>query len=461
MFLTSVSLTNYRCFKALTVALEPRMNVIVGVNGSGKTSLLMGIHEALHGVTSLESHLQALNDPAAVRMQATNTAGRIRFEAQYPVEVGAHAQIEGWSSCCIWRLNKSTELSQTQCLFQDASAATAYESIRRDSRNLDPDIDASTFALPIIAFYRANRQWNTTQKPTNEDAATLRNSRFDAYIKWQDASLDVLALQSWVIKKSLERFEISSQKGLVFEAITDDELAVVNSALSHVLEGAKGLRYNMRQSSILVDWHDQAATPFDLLSAGQRAIVGLVADIARRMCLLNPQLGMDVTQQTPGVVLIDEIDLHLHPKWQQTILGNLGKAFPKVQFMVTTHSPQVLSTVKNENIRVLEQTTDSETGEQKYEIKLIHQQTRGVASADLLAEIMGVNPVPTVIEAQQLSQYHALIQQNLHESDDGLALRTQLDAHFGADHPALLDCERSIRLQAMKQKFSIKKELNA
>ena len=79
-----------------------------------------------------------------------------------------------------------------------------------------------------------------------------------------------------------------------------------------------------------------------------------MADIAYRMAVLNPQLLENVLTETDGIVLIDEIDLHLHPAWQQRILGDLTFIFPKVQFIVTTHAPEVINSVPRENVIVIE-----------------------------------------------------------------------------------------------------------
>ena len=93
--------------------------------------------------------------------------------------------------------------------------------------------------------------------------------------------------------------------------------------------------------------------PLRQMSDGYRCSISLVADIAYRMALLNPQLLENVVDETSGVILIDEVDLHLHPSWQQRILGILLSVFPKVQFIVTTHAPSVINSVKQENIRIL------------------------------------------------------------------------------------------------------------
>lgn len=90
------------------------------------------------------------------------------------------------------------------------------------------------------------------------------------------------------------------------------------------------------------------------MSDGQRALIGLVADIARRACLLNAEtFGAQALKETSGLVLIDELDLHLHPRWQRRVVGDLKRIFPKIQFFATTHSPQVIGEARPEEIVLL------------------------------------------------------------------------------------------------------------
>ena len=200
--------------------------------------------------------------------------------------------------------------------------------------------------------------------------------------------------------------------------------------------------------------HDQQGElKVSQLSDGIRNMLALVGDIAYRCYKLNAHLGEAAPRRTHGIVMIDEVDMHLHPGWQQTVLTDLTKAFPKLQFIVTTHSPQVLTSVDASCIRLLRQEVDPETGVQQTVAAPVTLQTKGVASSDLLAQIMGVDPIPDVPEARVLSEYHALIQQNLHEGEHGSALRGQLETHFGPDHLAMRECDRMIRLQAFKQKL--------
>ncbi len=98
----------------------------------------------------------------------------------------------------------------------------------------------------------------------------------------------------------------------------------------------------------------------DQLSHGAKSILAIAAELTMRCCALNPHLKRHAPSETAGIVLIDEIDLHLHPKWQQHVIADFRQCFPKMQFIITTHSPAVLSTVKKENIREIK--VDFNTG---------------------------------------------------------------------------------------------------
>ena len=163
--------------------------------------------------------------------------------------------------------------------------------------------------------------------------------------------------------------------------------------------------------------------PVSQLSDGIRNTVALVADLAYRAVQLNPHLAERAALETDGIVLIDEVDMHLHPSWQQTILTSLREAFPKVQFIVTTHSPQVLSTVQKENIRVIHQQ------ENQYIASLPTISPLARTASDALAYVMNVNtrpPLDKVLDAVRAYEY--LIRQKKIDSKEALAAKAKLDA---------------------------------
>jgi predicted ATP-binding protein involved in virulence len=371
MKLKTVRLQNYRAHTHLMVNFDEHFNAVVGINGSGKTSLLSGVCEVFNGLfwrTTIKFPYHLFQEPGHAQLKMIEIDGRYRFEPQYPVVVQATGH--AFDSDYDWSAIKNDVTHGKIHGKQPVSGLQSSE---------------VKVTLPLLAFYRANRQW-TPAKASELQAATEKHSRLDAYEQWWDASLSSSRLQSWVIAKCLERFQRSSETGILFNDIQDDELALVNGALASAVENVKGLRYDMQQKSLLLDSIASEDQPndtivFENLSDGQKVVIGLIADIARRMCLLNPHLKQEVTQQTPGVVLIDELDIHLHPKWQRIVTNGLKSAFPALQFIVASHAPQILGELKPEEIILLRPGGTTYSPQVSY----------GLDSSRVLEEIMGAS----------------------------------------------------------------------
>jgi predicted ATP-binding protein involved in virulence len=117
-----------------------------------------------------------------------------------------------------------------------------------------------------------------------------------------------------------------------------------------------------------------------MLSDGVKNMIAMVADIAYRCATLNPQFEANAAQLTPGIVIIDEIDLHLHPRWQRRIVEDLQRTFPNIQFFATTHSPFIIQSLRQGKLINLNDSPPSE-----YEIKSIEESIEDVAE-----DIMGI-----------------------------------------------------------------------
>ncbi len=127
----------------------------------------------------------------------------------------------------------------------------------------------------------------------------------------------------------------------------------------------------------------------DQLSDGEKCLLAMVGDLARRLAIANPAL--EQPHEGEAVVLIDEIDLHLHASWQRTIVRNLRKAFPKCQFVLTTHSPQVVSEVPAECVLGLKRS--------KHAVQLVQPYgTYGLDSNRILEDVMGVDERPKPVK---------------------------------------------------------------
>ena len=175
-------------------------------------------------------------------------------------------------------------------------------------------------------------------------------------------------------------------------------------------------------------------------------MVSLVGDLARRLVVLNPKSNAPLNSK--GIVIIDEIDLHLHPEWQQSIVLDFQRTFKNIQFIITTHSPQILSTVDVSSIRQIK--TDQE-GSPFIEIPKF--QTKGVASSDILSRIMGINAIPEhVEEARWVVEFNDQLKNDKKDEADATLLK--LIEHFGKEHPVIEECRSQVRMMEMKARYS-------
>ena len=183
------------------------------------------------------------------------------------------------------------------------------------------------------------------------------------------------------------------------------------------------------------------------LSDGQRTFLGLVADLVRRLIMLNPKLNNPL--EGKGIVLIDEVELHLHPKWQQSVLLNLLEAFPNIQFIVTTHSPQVLTTVKQSQIRILSNTSEDE-GEEAALPPI--GETFGKPSNYVLTQTLNVDARPPLLQVELFEEYMQLVNSGLGKSEHALEKRLQLDQLLGKTHEDLAYADRVLRRKELLNK---------
>lgn len=401
MRIDHLKVQNFRCFEQAEFNFSPRFNLLVGVNGAGKTSLLKAIVAAM--ATPLNGLEKATIWPHAeegnARLELVETHGRARYERCYPVRLDVSGAIAGASRS--WWLTHEGPGNQPKW---------EHTVLRALSEMAARVVQGTADALPVVAFYSSERRWQL-KGTSPEQAVRQQDSRLDAYASWHDAALDIKGFENWVVAKSLERLERASVSGAESGSVVNDELTLVNQAVASALPGATGVRFDIKYRRTVLDWADKTPVPFDALSDGQRVLAALVADIARRMCLLNPQLGNDVLARTPGVVVIDELDMHLHPAWQRHVVPMLKKVFPMVQFFAASHSPQIIGELQPEEIILLRPEGTSHP-----------QVSYGLDSSQVLEEIMGATARSPGVE-DALTKLFATLERN--ELD---AAREQLNA---------------------------------
>ena len=314
----------------------------------------------------------------------------------------------------------------------------------------EADGHVSGVSLPIVAYYPTDRLWNIRRLPYKP---LPRTSRMVGYTHSLESGSDFHLMAEWFRYWSTnalnQRLKAQQEGAALQPSEFDNAIEAVRKAINLCLKpsGWGDMDFSIGREEIVARHPQHGELPVGMLSDGIRSMLTLVADIAFRTVKLNPNLGPFAATSTEGIVLIDEVDMHLHPAWQQTVLSSLKEAFPRIQFIVTTHSPQVLSTIRKEHIRVLERNADGTTV-----ATWPLASTYGEPSGDVLETVMQVNPQPPVPEREDLHRLTELVDQGLYEADEARVLLARLNEVLGEQHPQLQRLQRSIRRQeALKQ----------
>ena len=326
MRLDTIELMNFNCFKLRRLDLASRFNLIVGDNATGKTTLLngmaVGIGTLFLGFPSPAAP-QSINRDEA-RLEFFNHGKAITAESQFPVRVGCVGEVRG--EVGRWLRELASEDGRTTR--QDASwIHKTAEKMRHDVKAGEPII------LPVISFYGTGRLW--VQKRQREVKTLTPDSRFMGYLDSLEPASDEKRLLQWFKTQEIAALQESQPIGT---------LEACRRAVMQCIPDAQRVHFDVKRDQLMIQLPNRSL-PFTYLSDGFRNMVAMVADIAVRCATLNPHLNENAAMDTPGVVLIDEIDLHLHPKWQRRVIGDLMKTFPKVQFIATTHSPFIIQSL--------------------------------------------------------------------------------------------------------------------
>lgn len=445
MKLKKLEIRNFRCFESLALDLDEQLTVLVAKNGQGKTAILDAIAIALSpflrgidagvgkGFKSKDARLKAQS--SSFRPLTPQKLIRKRMEPQFPIALTAKGIIDDQS------VEWSRELTgiKTQTTFGKARILADYAKKLQQLVRSGEQVE-----LPIIVYYGTGRLWKQAQ-PSNKKSIESQ-SRMYGYRDTLNPDATYTLFEKWFTEASLAEAhyytscitstgisEVWGYKDVSNLPRRSIELEHVRKAIDQCLaiSGWSALEYNFEWRDLVLHHHvgndsDTTYIPVAQLSDGVKAMLSLTADIAYRCVQLNPHLVSPI-EETNGIVLIDEIDLHLHPKWQQTVLVDLCKTFPKIQFIVTTHSPQVLTTVQAKCIRLL--TTN---GVQTPEIN-----PYGEESKVALEDVMGTDSRPPTDEAYLLKNYLQHINQGDFDSPEVIQWRQTLEHAFGREYSKL------------------------
>lgn len=350
MKIKSLHLKNFRLFDDLKIEFDEQLNVFVGENGAGKSTVLEVISRFLDSGSAIES-----DEERFFVFNARDLNGKSNGGMEFVLEENGIQYFAGFKI-----------LGGNGVAYFDSPVDNA-----RPLGNLWAELDkakANIPAFPIVAFFGDGIQ------PEMMTSKTFSNNKeFKAWSKVFE-SVDVRLGNFKIWFEEQEDFENEKRLDEAND-YRNPVLEIIRASFENFLSNFSGRKFNnlrirRRQqrfglsnnvegqktiiSQVLIN-KDKQELEVDQLSNGEKALLMLVFDIARRLAVVDSVFPpREVCANGEGIVIIDEIDLHLHPSWQREVLPALMKTFPKIQFIATTHSPQVLSKIPRKQIFVLE-----------------------------------------------------------------------------------------------------------
>lgn len=471
IYFESLKLINFRRFGKLDIHFEKDLTVIVGVNGAGKTTIIDAITKTFSFLNARIIRFKRAGKPLTqsdVKVRCYSTA-----EAISVLHLGENTRYDG----SLVRAADGIDSTKDS----ELDSYHNFSSLYRVTNDYCRKNGLNEINLPLFASYTVERTDNKsstsysvgkvpkisleTRFDALDSSATDGSTNLDLFLEWYIA----LTISMVEEPKQLEgNLKLQSQvKSL--EDVVDNEnhplFPMLQELKEELAETQKGEIENFSYRKRLkqrIDDAIYAAVPDikDLivettsgraevkakvlgeyvniknLSKGQQVTFSLVADISKRLSQLNPSLENPFNGQ--GVILIDELELHLHPSWQQLIISTLLKTFKNIQFVVTTHSPQILSTIHSSKMRLLGKNIEGDD----VAARPMGIETFAYPSSDVMQSIMGVNPIPHLPVIDALEKYRSLIENGDFDdpeiSSQIESLQKDLFEQLGENHPELI-----------------------
>lgn len=431
MKLRELSLANYRGFEQLEVSFSPDLTVIAGVNGSGKSGLLRALRQLC---SKFEIEVFAVDTSPVGLENSDIKIGKDSLSAS----LGAEALGEIVSVQMGRALIADSELPRIERKISDLRADLRFTGKRSEEAiSIEVEIDFLESRLkgyddsgsihapgyrsvrsvgspfPVFVFYSTQRAF--TDLPKKLLAAKPLSTEAAHENALADGRVTLSSFANWF------RVAISGELGVLRSGSRLWE--ALQKSIAEILPEFGELRLETPDKKLPFFSIEKGGVRFPLrqLSDGEIALLALAMDLTQRLALANPKSASPTTEGV-GIVFIDEIELHLHPKWQRQVLRRLTKAFPKCQFIVTTHSPQIIGQTRPECLRLLYFDENARVAVGNV------GQAKGMDSSWILQNIMGC-PARDYETEQKLSAIFSFI-------DDGQLLEAReaceaLEAELG------------------------------
>jgi predicted ATP-binding protein involved in virulence len=424
MIVRRLKLTNVRGVEDAEFAFKAGLNLIVGVNGVGKTTALdvlrICFSRVLPGVTPSRAKAMSF-DRSDIRLgfPFLNAVAHFEvgqqeylFERREWRETVAADDVENLANLRREIIETERLRERPRKLLRELSTPQSL----MDSDFYSPDKAAlrsalSKAELPLAVFYSTSRS-----------VITATQSKGKSVGGQAAAYADALLPRSWNVGQFADWIRVQAAMAEEREA-AGRHVAAMKSAATRFLPECTNISAGEEKGDSLTVTKGELELDVRQLSDGERGVLGVALDLARRLSQLNPESN-DPLRDGQAVVLIDEIDLHLHPKWQRQILRNLETTFPRCQFIATTHSPQVIGEIPSDRIQII---TNGEVYSPTHSF--------GVDSSRVLEEIMDAPPRSPEVQ-DLLDRLSRTVADE--ELEGASALVEELASKLGQDDPEVI-----------------------
>lgn len=422
MRIDKIKIENFKNFEKLEVGFEKGVNLFVGSNGSGKTSILEAINVALGGFFSLqEQKMQRMIDISEARMVLVN--GELTTMPKTSITAESGLIDKSWTR----NFNSKTKNNDVKFV---KPAGEYGNKILEGFYNTNYDV------APLIAYYSTQRLFKDANQSAKQKYDPLAGRR-NGYLQCLKDNAIKGTLLEWLGNAVTSRATKQIKGVEVVDLVLENVDQAISKTLVYFLENLKKEEIKIYQEpkfnfEVFLQLKSDFALPVNYYSDGFRNLIYLIIDIIWRASQLNPWLTLEeLSEEQFGCVTIDEIDLHLHPKWQAKTIGILQELLPNVQFFITTHSPTVVANFENGSLYIIN------------ENKVIKQNTTyfGKEINAVLRNVLGANDrhVPT---QQKIDSLLNLIDTNS-TNPNIETLINELKIQIGEDDP---DLQKAISL---------------
>ena len=397
----TLDLQNYRKFKTLHLDFHPRFTLLMGVNGTGKTSVLHGIWRSwqpmIYGAHAGGS-APTLNE--VHRQASIDVSSESWLTALFPLHAAGDFC---WQEVMVSRAGMKLDGSDEGEFLDDASMHTMVLMVQSAFQANTPT------PIPLLARFGAAKP-----QPAGEAGGLKKPfaERKDVWALAQSDEVQSAQLTSWFMYYELRGLQ-EKETPLLLKLARKAVLAAIH---------AEDISFIIRENALMVRHADVGWRKFSDLSDGQQRIAAIFCDLAMRCASLNSHLGEKAIEETTGVVTIDELDLHLHPQWQRTVIQDLLSVFPKLQFIATSHSPFLLQAAFAQGTVIDLGTGQAVTAPDE-------------SIEDIAEHVMGVHPFPQRSQRWHdmkavAAEYYRLLEvaKQSADSDEVKAVKSRLDA---------------------------------